>query len=244
MASKVQQWDEADWGDTVCAVGVGDHLFTVERDGTLYRTSTRTGASKVIGEGYKPRLLIASGFEEGDLYAIERNGNLYKVDGATGAWEALSEDGDWGDTVAGDVNGNLLFTVERDGTLYCTDLDDFEEDSVELDTGYDTKALWAYEDHVYVLENDGSLYKVHGETGEWERVGAEGAYGDTVAATIHDGVFYAIEDDGSVGATDLEDGGYTEHTGADFSDVKHLFSASGKIYAIDRGGALSVVSFD
>lgn len=244
MATKVQQWDESDWGDTVSAVGVGGRLYTVERDGTLYSTHTITGASKVIGEGYNTRLLIASGFEDGDLYAIERNGNLYKIDRKSGEWEALSEDGDWSDTVAANVTGNLLYTIERDGTLYVTDLDNFDEDSEELDTGYDTKAMWIYDDYVYVLENDGTLYKVHGESGESERVGAEGAYSDTLAATVHDGHFYAVEDDGAIGVTSLEDGGYTEHTGDDFSDVKRLFSAADKVYAIHRDGALSVVSLD
>ncbi len=124
-----------------------------------------------------------------------------------------AEDGDWSDTVAADVTGNLLYTIERDGTLYVTDLDNFDEDSEELDTGYDTKAMWIYDDYVYVLENDGTLYKVHGESGESERVGAEGAYSDTLAATVHDGHFYAVEDDGAIGVTSLEDGGYTEHTG-------------------------------
>lgn len=244
MASKVQQWDTTDWGKTVSAVGVGSRLYTVERDGTLYSTHSVSGESKVIGEGYNTRLLIANGLTDGDLFAIERNGNLYRIDRKTGDWEALSEDGDWSDTVAADAAGNLLYTIESDGTLYVTDLDNFDDDSEELDEGYDTKAMWASGEYVYVLENDGSLYKVHGETGDYERFGAAGAYSDTLAATIHNGVFYAVEDDGAIGATSLEDASYVEHTGDDFSDVRHLFSAAGKLYAIDRGGALSVVELD
>jgi hypothetical protein len=244
MATKVQQWDETDWGDTVSAVGVGNKLYTVERDGTLYSTHTGSGNSKVIGEGYNTRLLIASGYEDGDLYAIERNGNLYKIDRKTGDWEALSEDGDWSDTIAADVNGDILYTIERDGTLYKTDLTDFDEDSEELDEGYDTKAMWASGDFVYVLEKSGTLYKVDGESGEYEQLGPDGAYSDTLAATVHEGHLWAVEDDGAVGVTSLEDGGYSEHTGDDFSDVKHLFSASGHVYAIHRDGTLSIISLD
>ena len=244
MVTKVQQWDEADWGDTVSAVGVGSRLYTVERDGTLYSTHSVTGNSKAIGEGYRTRLLIASGYEDGDLYAIERNGNLYKIDRKTGDWEPLSEDGDWSDTVAADVNGNMLYSVESDGTLYATDLDNFDDDAVELDTGYDTRALWASGDHVYVLENDGTLYKVDAESGEVERFGEAGSYADTIAATVHDGHLYAVEDDGALGVTSLEDGSYTEHTGDDLSDVKRLFSTAQKVYAIHRDGTLSALSLD
>ena len=46
------------------------------------------------------------------------------------------------------------------------------------------------------------------------------------------------------GAQELDGLPGREHTGDDFSDVRHLFSAAGKIYAIDRAGALSVVAFD
>ena len=241
MASKVQQWDENDWGATVCGVGVGGRIYTVESDGTLYSTHAKTGDSKVIGDGYRTRLLVANGFEEGDLFAIERDGNLYQIDRKTGDWEALSEDGDWSDTVAADAAGNWLYTIERDGTLYATDLDDFDADSIEFDTGLDARAMWAAGDHVFVLDKGGSLYKVDTESGEFERFGDEGAYGDTRAATALHGVFYAVEDDGALGATSLEDGGYTEHTGDDFSGVRMLFGAAGKLYAIDRDGALSVV---
>ena len=244
MVSKVQQWDDSSWGDTVCAVGVGSKLYTVEKDGTLYSTHAMSGESKVLGEGYNTRLLIANGLTDGDLFAIERNGNLYRIDRKTGDWEALSEDGDWSETVAGDANGNKLFTIERDGTLYVTDLDNFDDDSEELDEGYDTRAMWAAGDYVYVLEKDGTLYKVHGETGDSERFGDAGAYSDTLAATIHNGVFYAVEDDGALGATNLEDASYEELTGDDLSDVRRLFSAAGKLYAIDSAGTLSVIGLD
>lgn len=137
MVSKVQQWDDSSWGDTVSAVGVGSKLYTVEKDGTLYSTHAMSGEWKRCSQRLRHRrLLIANGLTDGDLFAIERNGNLYKIDRKTGDWEALSEDGDWSDTVAGDANGNKLFTIERDGTLYVTDLDNFDDDSEELDEGY------------------------------------------------------------------------------------------------------------
>jgi hypothetical protein len=104
--------------------------------------------------------------------------------------------------------------------------------------------MWASGDYIYVLEKDGTLYKVDAESGEYERFGDAGAYSDTVAATVHDGHFYAIEDDGAVGVTSLEDGSYVEHDDEDLRDVKHLFSTSRRLYAIHRDGTLSTLAFD
>ena len=66
----------------------------------------------------------------------------------------------------------------------------------KLGDDWDTRALWAWQDKLYLLENNGTLYAVDANTGEYEQFGDKGAYADTVAATIHEGVFYAVEDDG------------------------------------------------
>lgn len=133
------------------------------------------------------------------------------------------------------------FTVETDGRLYATDVD--EDESEVIGEDFDTKALWAWQDHVYVLENSGTLYKVDAESGEWEQFGADGAYSDTQTATIHDGVLYAVEDDGALGATSIEDGSYEEITDEDLSNVRHLFSANGHLYAIETDGTLYKLEF-
>jgi len=69
-------------------------------------------------------------------------------------------------------------------------------------------------------------------------------YSDTVTAAVHQGVLYAVEDDGALGATDLDDGGYTEHDDEDFSEVRHLFSAGGNLYAIENDGTLYKIDLD
>ena len=149
MVSKVQASDPGDWKNTVTGVGLGRKLFTYDRSGSLFSTSARLGSWKTLGEGYKTKLLVADGTEDGNLFAFERNGNLYKVDPRTGDYEQIGDDGEWSDTVAGDAVSGVIYTVESDGTLYKTDLD--ENDAEELDHDWDTRALWAWQDKVYLL---------------------------------------------------------------------------------------------
>ena len=132
--------------------------------------------------------------------------------------------------------------VERDGQLWKTDIE--EEDSVSIGSDFDTRALWAWQGKIYLLENSGNLYKIDPETGDFAQHGDDGVYSDTVTAAVHQGVLYAVEDDGALGATDLDDGGYTEHDDEDFSEVRHLFSAGGNLYAIENDGTLYKIDLD
>jgi outer membrane protein assembly factor BamB len=240
MVSKIQESDVGVWKNTVTGVGLGRKLFTYEEGGTLYSTSAKYGTFKALGEGYNTRLLLADGTDEGLLYAIEESGTLYQIDPTSGEWEQIGEDGAWGDVVAADAADGTVYYVDEDGGLFAMPVDG--GDATELGEGYDTAALFFWQGNVYILENDGSLYKVDAESGEWELFGAEGAYDDTLAATIHQGVFYAVEEDGALGATTLEDGSYEELTGADLSDIRHLFSASGHLFGIDNAGTLQRIA--
>lgn len=236
MVSKVQESDHGAWKNTVTGVGLGRRLFTYEEGGKLYSTSARLGQWKVLGEGYATRLLFADGTNEGFLYAIEEHGTLYRIDPNSGDWEQIGDDGAWDDVVAADAVSGTVYYVDDEGNLRGNPIEG--EGFIELGDGYDTAQLWVWQGYVYVLENDGTLYKVDAENGDWERFGDEEAYGDTLAATIHNGVFYAVEDDGALGSTRLEDGVYEELTGEDLSDVRQLFSAAGNLYAIDNDGTL------
>ncbi len=237
MVTKVRESEPGAWADTVTGVGLGGRLFTYEEGGKLYSTSTRKGDWRVIGEGYETRLLFADGTNRGFLYAIEQSGSLFKINPDSGEWTQLGEDGAWSDVVAADAVSGTVYFVDEEGNLRAGDPTD-EEDFTELGEGYDTDALWFWQGYVYVLESDGTLYKVNAHDGEYEQFGEEGAYDDTLAATIHNGVFFAIEDDGSLGATRLEDGAYEELTGDDLSDTRELFSAGGKLYVVDDVGTL------
>ena len=234
-----KQWSEpGEWGATITGVGHKGRLYTVERDGSLYKTGARSGRSEKLDSGYDTRFLVS----DGDiLVAIEKSGALYTIDPAEGSWVQLGEGNEWGNTVAADAMGGSLFTVEASGTLYHTDLETGEWE--ELGDGFDTRYLWAWAGYVYILENDGTLYKVDPESGEYEQFGDSGAYANTTAATIHDGTLYTIED-GKLGATDIDDGAFEELSGPEYGNTRHLFGAADALYSIETDGTLYKIDLD
>ncbi len=238
MVSWKQYSDPGAWKNTVTGVGHRGGLFTVERDGSLYKTGPRSGRTDQLDAGYDTKFLVS----DGDiLVAIEKNGTLYKVDPADGTWEQVGDEAAWAGTVAADAVSGSLYSVEENGTLYHTDLETGEWQEIGED--YDTRFLWAWHNHVYVLENDGTLYKVDPETSEYEQFGADGAYASVTAATIHNGILYTIED-GKLGATDIEDGAFTELSGPDYTNTRHLFGAGASLYTIETDGTLYKIDLD
>ena len=215
---------------------MGKNIFTVEKDGNLYASNMKSNKWRQVGSGYNTQHLVADSSDgSGSLYAIEKDGTLYQVDPNTGEFEQINEPGYFkGCTAADAVDGMLYCTTA--GHMFEVDLSSHEVEDFGGD--YNTKALWYWQDYIYTLERDGSLYKVDAESGEHERHGDEGAYSDTITATIHNGIFYAIENDGALGATDIEDGTYTEIDDNNFGHIRQLFSTNGKLYGISKDGTL------
>jgi len=237
MVTKNAQSEPGNWSNTTVGVGLGGRIYTVEKDGTLYSTSTKKNDWTVLGSNYKSRLLVASGTENGWLFTITEDGTLYKVNPNNGDIKQIGDDGAWSDAVVADAIGDTMYYISDEGKLISLDLAG-DEGMKEIGSGYDPKMMWAWQDSLYVLQKDGSLYKASIEDGTWELFGEEEAYADTVAATIHNGVFYAIEDDGALGATSLDGGAYEEPTDEDFTGTRYLFSAGKYLYAIHKNGTL------
>lgn len=233
-----KQWSEpGEWKNTVTGVGHKGRLYTVERSGKLYKTGARTGKWEELDSGYNTNLLVSDGEM---LVAIEHNGNLYTIDADNGSFEQVGRPGDWLNTKAADAVDGSLYSVEKSGKLYYTDLSNGRWE--ELDDGYDTRFLWAWGEYVYILENDGTVYKIDPESAEYERFGDQGAYRTTSAATIHNGTLYTIER-GILGSTDIDNGGFEELSGPDYANTKHLFGAGDSLYTIETDGTLYKIDF-
>lgn len=238
MVSWKQSSEPGAWCATVAGVGHKGRLYTIEQDGSLYKTGTRSGRSEKLDGGYDTKFLVSDGEM---LVAIEKHGALFTIDPSTGDWQQLGDSNDWGDTIAADAMGGSLFTVEESGSLYHTDLTTGEWH--ELGDGFDTRYLWAWAGYVYILENDGTLYKIDPDSGEFEQFGDLGAYASTTAATIHDGTLYTIED-GKLGATSIEDGAFETLSGPEYGNTRHLFGAGDALYAIETDGTLYTIELD
>src|SRR6185369_3009721 len=111
---------EGDWKRTVGMVAMDGFLWSVEKDGSLYKTDPATGKSTQIGDkGSFEKLEDIEGMDH-MLWSIEA-GTLYKNDPKTGKWEQMGEEGEWSKTVDFVGLGGFLYSIEPDGSLWKTD---------------------------------------------------------------------------------------------------------------------------
>lgn len=226
------------WKNTVVGVGGKGRLYTVESTGKLYATSGRTGGWDEIGSGYNTKHLAIDGEH---LYAIEADGSLYRVETEGGAWTRLGSKGDWKGTTAAVAMEGYLYTVS-DNTLYETNLADGEWEALggegDEDDGWDTKFLFVDGEHLYALENDGTIYDID-DDGSYERIGKAGDWKNTRTLATLNGKLYSVEESGVLYKTDLSTGRWEEYGSAeDFGGTQLLFGTGKAVYSVDGDGSL------
>ena len=111
---------EGDWKGTVDMVGMDGYIWSVEADGSLFKTDPATGNFTAVGDkGSFTRLKLIEGMDH-MLWTVEGD-SLYKSDPATGKWERLGEGGGWARTIDFVGLNGILYSVEPDGSLWKTD---------------------------------------------------------------------------------------------------------------------------
>src|SRR5580765_3008177 len=159
---------EGEWRGTVDMVGMDGFIWSVEKDGSLYKTDPATGNYTQVGDkGSFQNLKLLEGMDH-ILWTVEGD-TLYKNDPATGKWERMGEGGGWGKTVAMAGLNGILYSIEPDGSLWKTDK---SGNDTLIDKG-DFKGctdLAALDGRLWTIEN-GILYSTEPSTLKWQEVG-------------------------------------------------------------------------
>src|SRR5436190_5886710 len=159
---------EGDCQNTVDMVGMDGFLWSVEADGSLYKTDPATGNYTQVGDrGSFSKLKHLEAMDH-MLWTVEGD-TLYKNDPATGKWERIGEGGGWGKTVAMAGLNGILYSIEPDGSLWKTDK---SGNDVLIDKG-DFKGcsdLAALDGRLWTLEN-GILYSTDPSSLKWQEIG-------------------------------------------------------------------------
>ena len=159
---------EGDWKNTVDMVGMDGFLWSIEADGSLYKTDPATGNYTQIGDKGSFRNLKHLEAMDHILWTVEGD-TLYKNDPATGKWERMGEGGGWGKTVAMAGLNGILYSVEPDGSLWKTDK---SGNDTLIDKG-DFKGctdLAALDGRLWTLENS-TLYSTEPTSLKWQEIG-------------------------------------------------------------------------
>lgn len=229
-----QKWEQVgkkgDWANTVEVVPMDGFIYSIEKDGTLYKTDKK-GNYEQIGSKGEFRNVNNLAALDGWLWTVE-GGNLYKSNPKSGRWEKVSTD--YGDTEAMVGMNGMIYTIESDGTVYETDKngnykrlgDKGEFRHATLFEGMDGW-LWTVE--------QGALYKTNPRSARWETVDKDG-WEKTVAMVGANGMLWSVERDGTLFKTNTKTGA-EEQVGSkgDLSEVSDMFAMDGFLYVIEHG---------
>jgi hypothetical protein len=87
-----------EWAETVAMVAMKGFIWSIESNGTLFKTDPRGNYQQVGPKGSFLHVTMIEALD-GLLYTVE-GGTLYQTNPETGSWRQLGEKGAWGDTAA------------------------------------------------------------------------------------------------------------------------------------------------
>jgi hypothetical protein len=226
-----------DWSNTTAGVILVNHLYTIQKSGSLYRTDLTTRKSVRIGsrEFGQTKFLFAGA---GNLLTIENDGSLFRVSVSDGSWSRIGNAGDWKNTLVGATIGDRLFTVEASGYLYETNTTSGFWKKIGNPDFANTRRLYGEANKLYSIEADGSLYSIDATTGVWRRVGRAGDWANTIAGALLKGKLYTIESNGTLYQTNVVTGAWKKIGKPKFATTRLFFSSPAVLYLIDKNGSL------
>lgn len=221
---------EGEWKNRIEIVAMDGFLWSVEKDGSLYKTDPATGKSTQVGpKGSFEKLTNLEGMDH-LLWSIEE-GTLYKNDPKTGKWEQVGKEGEWSKTVDFVALGGFLYSIEPDGSLWKTDK---TGNNTLLDKG-DFKGctrLTEMGGKLWTIEKD-TLYETDPNTLKWQQVGKDGEFSKISAMEGTASFIWMIDKSGNLYKVDKD--GTKTLLGDDYGETTILTSLNGKLWTVEGG---------
>ena len=221
---------EGEWRNAIGLVGMDNFLWSVEKDGSLYKTDPANGAHTLVGDkGSFDRLQNLEAMD-GMLWSIE-DGSLYKNDPKSGKWELVGKEGEWAKTVDFVGLNGFLYSIEPDGSLWKTDK---SGNHTLVDKG-DFKGLTHLTEMgglLYTIEN-GTLYQTDPNTLKWQQLGKEGEFANVLAWEGTPSLIWMIDRGGKLYKVDKS--GVRTLLGDDYGETSILTTLNGKLWTVESG---------
>ncbi|TAE33869.1 MAG: hypothetical protein EAZ92_00340 [Candidatus Kapaibacterium sp.] len=229
-----QKWEQVgkkgDWSNTVEVLGMDGFIYSIEKNGTLYKTD-KNGKYEQIGAAGEFSNVDNFAALDGWLWTVE-GGVLYKSNPKSGRWEKVSTD--YGDTEAMVGLNGMIYTIESDGTVYETDKQGNYRRLGDKGDFRNTKLFEGMDGFLWTVEQ-GALYKTNPRSMRWETVDKSG-WEQTVALVGANGMLWSVERDGTLHKTNTKTGA-EEQVGpkGSMSNVDDMFALDGYLYCIEAG---------
>ncbi len=182
-----------EFAGTEVLVSSGNKLYSIE-EGSLYEIDPNTGNWRSIGNpGEWANTQTGAAFA-GKLYSVEADGTLYETDLGTGRWRAYT--GDYSATLGILTSQGVIWTVDTNGYIWKVATADGSWTALSA-TVPNSIAGTNNGNNLYIIDEAGSLYRIHGQTGNKQTLG-QPTFGNTVWAGFHGGNLFLVEKDWSV----------------------------------------------
>jgi len=221
---------EGEWKNTIGLVAMDDSLWSVEKDGSLYKTDPATGNHTQVGDkGLFENLQNLEGMDH-LLWSVEA-GTLYKNDPKSSKWEQVGKEGEWSKAIDFVGLGGFLYSIEPDGSLWKTDK---TGNHTLVDKG-DFKGashLTEMAGKLYTIEN-GTLYQTDPNTLKCQQIGKEGEFSNVSAWEGTNSFIWMIDKSGNLYKVDKD--GTKTLLGDSYGETAILTTLNGKLWTVEGG---------
>ena len=91
-----QQWvqvgNKGDWANTIDVIGMGGFIYSIEKDGTLFKTDPQGNYQQLGKKGEFDNADVLVGLDN-EIWTVE-DGSLYRPNAATVSWQQGGKAGD------------------------------------------------------------------------------------------------------------------------------------------------------
>ncbi|HLX62655.1 MAG TPA: hypothetical protein VKX17_15360 [Planctomycetota bacterium] len=200
-----KQIGNPDYASTKWMFATGDSLFTIEKDGSLYKLNPKDGARTRLGAEKGWAATISGTLFNGKLYTIEASGDLYVTNLNDGSWLKIGQS-EFANTAFIFSAAPNLYTIEKDGNLYRVNPNDGRWVGVgEANAWKQTQAGTAFKGRIYTVESSGCLFSTDVTNGTWRQYG-KAEFGGTKFIFGGNERLYTIEKDGSLYSVSIVEG--------------------------------------
>ena len=221
---------EGEWKGTVDMVGMDGYIWSVESDGSLFKTDPATGTFTQVGDkGSFQHLKLIEGMDH-MLWTVEGD-TLYKTDPATGKWERSGEGGGWARTIDMVGLNGILYSIEPDGSLWKTDKSG-NDTLIDKGSFKGCTHLTEMGGKLWTIE-EGTLYQTDPTTLKWSQVGKEGDFANISAMEGTGSFIWMIDKSGNLYKVD-KDGTKTK-LGDSYGETTFLTTLNGKLWTVEGG---------
>ncbi|UPT67828.1 MAG: PQQ-like beta-propeller repeat protein [Sphingobacteriales bacterium JAD_PAG50586_3] len=159
----------------------------------------------------------------------------------SGAATNIGPEGAWSNVVSATILNDKMYTGEKNGAIYETDLVSTLRTPIGKNAFDKGKFIFAANNMLYVINYEGTMFKVNATTGASEQLGIKGTWSQMYAYAVCKDQFYAVNSMGALTVTDLKTN-TTREMGSTYVNVSNMFATADKIYLLEQSGKLHEMS--